>query len=577
MTDNNITKPSIYQCCLDKSFSENSSCSGKFVLNTNNSSSEMKQDKYEYTNCNNIFNSKKLSGEDDNYGWDNHISDYNKLYKPLLADTYSPEPEQEQEQEQEPEPELILVTTPDLYITNFLGVDSHTDNNSYYPYHSTNEQASLTINDKRNINNKTDQFNQLYGTYSSQIFNGSLINQFSGILSGEMNFCDQEPYTYRNPILCNTQTDLLLNLTNSSESIANGSDICEYKYDDSTKKLTNTRESTSEQCENKYFEYSIDTPYHLGIDSDVNLPYYPSFTKHVKCRWDDTNNKCTMSKGSELSASLVNECLPDNNCTEENFMNGSCISHEFIDHYLVNKGYNKEYSNICSCKYDYNNYIFGIDDEHTINSVLYSKMCKNLGFEYNHKSGLDYINCINAAEIAFENEKNLVETDTAESCMSYNYPCKDAVVSDKCREGNQIRKNFIQICTNVINSNSPSNVNSEQNVSCTQAINDSCGDLCITSPVESNDKQAKDTDSTSIEPHAQDSDSLANPTTTNSSFVDSIISSTSLSIPSTSLSILNIVGIIICSIIAIYCIILLIKKLFFSKKQNYSNVEAPQS
>ena len=55
MTDNNITKPSIYQCCLDKSFSENSSCSGKFVLNTNNSSSEMKQDKYEYTNCNNIF------------------------------------------------------------------------------------------------------------------------------------------------------------------------------------------------------------------------------------------------------------------------------------------------------------------------------------------------------------------------------------------------------------------------------------------------------------------------------------------------------------------------------------------
>ena len=82
-----MVKPSIYQCCLNKSFSDDKDCSGSFVLiNEDNFNT------YKYTNCNNIFNDNNQSDQDDNYGWTNHINDYKQKQYQLLAtdlnDTY---------------------------------------------------------------------------------------------------------------------------------------------------------------------------------------------------------------------------------------------------------------------------------------------------------------------------------------------------------------------------------------------------------------------------------------------------------------------------------------------------------
>ena len=197
------------------------------------------------------------------------------------------------------------------------------------------------------------------------------------------------------------------------------------------------------------------------------------------------------------NSSLVNECLIDNNCTEKKFLDDKCKQEEFIDHFLANKGYNKEYSNLCSCNYDTNNYNnYSIEDDtnvnegqDTINGVLYKKMCKKLGFEENFYSGSDYLNCINAAKQAYTND--LRDAYTAKQCIDYYYPCKNAVISEKCIESHKKSENIIQICSNVIDSNTQGNINSEQNISCTQAINDSCGGQCKIKPPEQKKKTYK--------------------------------------------------------------------------------------
>ena len=466
-----MVKPSIYQCCLDNSFSGSSTCSGTFKINFD---SDSNNPLYQYTKCNNIFNNYNKLGEDGNYGWDYHIDNYKSEYQTIfLSDTYSDDTNSDDTNSDYTNSDDTNIFS-DSYTPLIVSTELFTNNNNYYAYHSTNEQASNNQNSKKNINNKTIDLGELYGSYDSNgITNASIIQSFSHILANtNMNFCNQKPFKYSDDedlVLCNTKTDRKLDLKNSSESIANGSDICEYTYNSG--KLTNTPE-TQENCENKYFEYSIDTPYDLGIDSDTNLPYYPSFTKNVKCRWN--GSKCTMSKGSKNSASLVNECLIDNNCTKENFMNGKCSQHDFIDSYLANKGYNKEYSNICSCKYDESYYEATTEDEDTINGVLYQKMCKNLGFEENSQSGIDYNKCIESAKKAYEN--SYIEADNGNKCKNSNYPCINAVINDDCSKSKQPENNFIQICSNVINSDSPSNVDADQNIACTQAINDGCGD-----------------------------------------------------------------------------------------------------
>lgn len=427
---------SFFDCCLNKNKSKQDGCenlSGSYSLEFT------EKNKYEYgTNCSSVFNdsyitsnmsdhSNLLTGEN-NYGYDKYLSDYIENYN--LAENWS-------------------------HPINFNGV--------FYALHSTNEQLSSNGNNKNYYINSdsSDNLNidKIYSDSNNKL-NNFVHQNLNNVEHNLKNMCSTQPYRYweNNSLsasLCNINEMNEINFNGSD--VENGSDLCMYKINSDGSINNNEIETNSSECENKYLEWTTDKFSDLNVDPSKNIAYYPSFTKYVKCKYD--NGSCTMSK-RKVSASLVNECLEYTGCTKDNFNSYKCDNDDIssIEKYTLDffttKGYNRQYSNLCSCAYDNSDYYKIMYDDY------YSFICKSYGVDDANLSI-----CTNA----FKNN-DVKKRSNHETCQSLVSPCSNATIKNYVDCAKKDGEQYIQICSQRITQFGDGTVNANTSIDCNQEI-----------------------------------------------------------------------------------------------------------
>uniref|UniRef100_A0A6C0CXY2 Uncharacterized protein n=1 Tax=viral metagenome TaxID=1070528 RepID=A0A6C0CXY2_9ZZZZ len=427
---------SFFDCCLNSNKQDGcENLSGNYSL-------EFTNNNYEYgTNCSSLFNdayitsyksdhSNLLTGEN-NYGYDRYLSDYIENYN--LAKNWG-------------------------YPIKF--------NSVFYALHSTNEQLSSDGNNKNYhvSSHSSDNLKNIDKIYSDSNYKLDYFvkHNLNNVEHNLEEMCSTQPYRYwkNNSLsasLCNINEMNEINFNGSD--VENGSDLCMYKINSDGSINNNEIETNSSDCENKYLEWTTDKFSDLNVDPSKNIPYYPSFTKYVKCRYD--NGSCTMSK-RVVSASLVNECLEYTGCTKDNFNSYKCDNDDIssIEKYTLDffttKGYNRQYSNLCSCAYDNSDYYKIMYDDY------YSFICKSYGVD-----DVNIGKCINAFK-----DNDVKKRSNHEICQSLVSPCSNATIKNYDDCAKKDNDQYIQICSQRISQFGDGTINANTSIDCNQKITD---------------------------------------------------------------------------------------------------------
>ena len=298
--------------------------------------------------------------------------------------------------------------------------------------------------------------------------------------------CEMPPAKIESFPKCTADTDKLLSDDKIKENI-NG-DICSAVNVD--------------ECNDTFFEWNLDKFKDLKIDPTTKLNYMPSFTNYVKCRLDK-DNQCTM-KSNEESGDIgpspsfnvdgailhnVNECLYMNGCTKEKYGMSQCSDKERAHDYFSEKGYNQNYSNICSCGYDMSHY----------NSLLnerVSRACTIAGVknEPEKETGeeSDWRKCNTALLKAYTDSQS--SAIGKRECKNSYHPCggkfidddvgvegskntqSDTIIGDDCDVEEKDKITQVQFCINNANiAGIQGDVNMDSSNNCRQVINQHIG------------------------------------------------------------------------------------------------------
>lgn len=414
------TDKSLFKCCL--SINEDNCSDQKFTVDD-------ESEKYVYNNCNELFDTNKINllTSKNAYGLDDYFVKYqdNGKYKKILP---------------------------------------------LYALHSTNDQMTNDFSPRKNMTKtKTDSDSDtdLYNIYTNNLKISDFIRD-KQFITNLNDVCDKKPFRHYikqgeklSASLCyinppNSDPSLLFKEINyDKKDVENGSDLCNFKIDDRGE-LQSDIEDDENACEKKYIEWNINKFDELGVNPSTNISIYPSFTKYAKCKYDKDNKVCTMKK--QHNSSLVNECLEHTGCDKDKLFSGDCNIEDYSLDYLSEKGYNREYTNLCGCKYDYH---------------LYEEIQKTSTEAICRQYGLTDENSVSTCMEALKN--NLIDRTTHSACKSFVPPCsfESTVVkedSDNCREIKDDASNYIQICSNEITAKGVKNINANLNTSCTQII-----------------------------------------------------------------------------------------------------------
>jgi hypothetical protein len=174
-----------------------------------------------------------------------------------------------------------------------------------------------------------------------------------------------------------------------------------------------------------------------------------------------------MSKGKR-NASLVNECLEHTGCSKQDFINYKCdrsdddsIKKYSLDHF-TEKGYNRQYSDLCSCAYDNSK---GYYD--TMYNDYYVFICRSYGVDNEN-----LIKCTSA----LKQDDPRPRLDRNKICTSLISPCNNAVIKNNSLSNQCSKENtsgtYIQICSQRISQYGEGTINANTSIDCNQKITD---------------------------------------------------------------------------------------------------------